>query len=286
MKTGLVLEGGGMRGIYTTGVLDWMLDQHFAPDYCIGVSAGACHATSFLSGQRGRSFRVNTAYLQDGQYVGAKNFLKTGSMFGMDFIFDTIPHQLDLFDYDAFLANPCEFYVGVTNVWTGKPEYFGKERLDHDTTVIRASSAIPVFSPIVPYKGNLYLDGGTSDPIPVRKALADGCDQVIVVLTQDRGYTKQAEKFRPVYRSLYRKYPRMVETLDHRHEVYNETREFVFQLEKDGRAVVVAPEEPVGLSRFEKDVDKLRALYEKGMADAGKVLGSCGWLEVPPAERD
>ena len=278
MKTGLVLEGGGMRGIYTTGVLDWLLEQKYLSDYCIGVSAGACHATSYLSKQRGRSFRINTAYLQNGEYVSVKNLLKTGSMFGMDFIFDKIPNELDPFDYQAFLASPCEFYVGVTNVWTGKPEYFPKECLDHDSTVIRASSSIPMFSPIVPYKGNLYLDGGTSDPIPVRKALADGCDRVIVVLTQDRGYVKHPEKFRPVYKNLYRRYPKMVNTLDHRHEVYNETRDFVFQLEKEGKAIVIAPGEPVDLSRFERDIPKLRALYEEGSADAEKALTGSSWL--------
>lgn len=278
MKTGLVLEGGGMRGIYTTGVLDWLLDQKYLPDYCIGVSAGSCHATSYLSKQRGRSFRINTAYLQNGEYVSVKNLLKTGSMFGMDFIFDKVPNELDPFDYQAFLASPCEFYVGVTNVWTGKPEYFPKECLDHDSTVIRASSSIPMFSPIVPYKGNLYLDGGTSDPIPVRKALADGCDRVIVVLTQDRGYVKHPEKFRPVYKNLYRRYPKMVNTLDHRHEVYNETRDFVFQLEKEGKAIVIAPGEPVDLSRFERDIPKLRALYEEGFADAEKALTGSSWL--------
>lgn len=278
MKTGLVLEGGGMRGIYTTGVLDWLLDQKYLPDYCIGVSAGACHATSYLSKQRGRSFRINTAYLQNGEYVSVKNLLKTGSMFGMDFIFDKIPNELDPFDYQTFLASPCEFYVGVTNVWTGKPEYFPKECLDHDSTVIRASSSIPMFSPIVPYKGNLYLDGGTSDPIPVRKALADGCDRVIVVLTQDRGYVKHPEKFRPVYKNLYRRYPKMVNTLDHRHEVYNETRDFVFQLENEGKAIVIAPGKPVDLSRFERDIPKLRALYEEGFADAEKALTGSSWL--------
>ena len=200
-------------------------------------------------------------------------------MFGMDFIFDDIPNKLDLFDYDTFLASPCEFYVGVTNVWTGKPEYFPKESLDHDSTVIRASSSIPVFAPIVPYKGNLYLDGGTSDPIPVRKALADGCDRVIVVLTQDRSFVKAPEKFRAVYTRLYRKYPRMIETLDRRYQVYNETREFVFQLEKEGKALVVAPGKPVDISRFEKDPEKLRALYDEGMADAEMVLGNSDWIK-------
>ena len=268
MKRGLVLEGGGMRGLYTAGVLDYFVDRGIEFDYCIGVSAGACHATSYLSKQRGRSFRVNTAYLGDGRYLGIKNFLKTGSMFGMDFIFDEIPHKLDPFDYDTFLKTKTEFYAGVTDVQTGKPAYFGLEAMNRDTTVLRASSAIPVFSPMVEFRGRKFLDGGTSDPIPVRRALADGCDRVVVVLTQHRAYQKGPEKFRAVYKHLYGQYPGMVEALDRRYQVYNETREFCFQLEKEGKALVIVPEEPVGLDRFEKDLGKLRALYEKGYAKA------------------
>ena len=268
MKRGLVLEGGGMRGLYTAGVLDYFMDRGIEFDYCIGVSAGACHATSYLSKQRGRSFRVNTAYLGDGRYLGIKNFLKTGSMFGMDFIFDEIPHKLDPFDYDTFLKTKTEFYAGVTDVQTGKPAYFGLEAMNRDTTVLRASSAIPVFSPMVEFRGRKFLDGGTSDPIPVRRALADGCDRVVVVLTQHRAYQKGPEKFRAAYKHLYGQYPGMVEALDRRYQVYNETREFCFQLEKEGKALVIVPEEPVGLDRFEKDLGKLRALYEKGYAQA------------------
>ncbi len=268
MKRGLVLEGGGMRGLYTAGVLDYFMDQGIEFDYCIGVSAGACHATSYLSKQRGRSFRINTAYLSDGRYVGVKNFFKTGSMFGMDFIFDEIPHKLDPFDYDTFLKTKCEFYAGVTDVQTGKPAYFGIEAMNHDTTVLRASSAIPVFSPIVEFRGRKFLDGGTSDPIPVKKALADGCDKLVIVLTQHRDYVKSPEKFRAVYRHLYGRYPEMVATLDRRYQVYREAKELAFELEKNGKAIVIAPEHPVGLDRFEKDITKLRALYDEGYRDA------------------
>lgn len=268
MKRGLVLEGGGMRGLYTAGVLDYFMDQGIEFDYCIGVSAGACHATSYLSKQRGRSFRINTAYLSDGRYVGVKNFFKTGSMFGMDFIFDEIPHKLDPFDYDTFLKTKCEFYAGVTDVQTGKPAYFGIEAMNHDTTVLRASSAIPVFSPIVEFRGRKFLDGGTSDPIPVKKALADGCDKLVIVLTQHRDYVKSPEKFRAVYRHLYGRYPEMVATLDRRYQVYREAKELAFELEKNGKAIVIAPKHPVGLDRFEKDITKLRALYDEGYRDA------------------
>ena len=285
MKRGLVLEGGGMRGVFSTGVLDCFLDHHISFDYCIGVSAGACHATSYLSRQRGRSFRVNTAYLEGGKYVSVRNFFKTGSAFNMDFIFDEVPHKLDLFDYDTFLSSPCVFYARVTDVETGKPAYFGRELMDHDGTVLRASSAIPVFSPIVEFQGRKYLDGGTSDPIPVEKALADGCDALVVVLTQDRGYEKSPEKFRAVYKWLYRKYPAMVDTLDNRHKVYNSTRRRVFSLEKEGKATVIAPEKPVDLSRFERDLSRLKALYNQGYAQAERLLEKPG-PGLPSAHKD
>ena len=152
-------------------------------------------------------------------------------MFGMDFIFDEIPHKLIPFDYDAFFASPIEFWVGATDVETGKPVYFSKDAIVKDSLVLRASSAIPVFSPMVEIDDKKYLDGGTSDPIPVRKALADGCDRVILVLTRDRSYRKTPEKYHAVYRRMYHDYPYMIETIDHRHKIYNETLEYIRELE-------------------------------------------------------
>lgn len=266
-KTGLVLEGGGMRGLYTVGVLDRFLDHDIMMDYVIGVSAGACHGISYVSHQRGRSYRVNTSYIEDKRYVSFSNYIKTKSVFGMDFIFDEIPHKLDPFDYDTFLSSSCEFVTGVTDVQTGQPVYFGKNNIDHDTAILRASSSIPVFAPIVEYQGGKYLDGGTSDPIPVRKALEDGCDQVIVVLTQNRGYEKKPEPFRAIYKRIFRKYPKMIQLLDQRHHIYNETLQYVNQLEKEGKVIVIAPSEPVNISRFEKNRANLERLYQIGIND-------------------
>ena len=273
MKTGLVLEGGGMRGLYTGGVLDCLMDQQIQADYVIGVSAGACNGVSYVSGQRGRNLRINTEYVTDKRYVGLHNLLHTGSMFGMDFIFDEIPHKLDPFDYTAFLASPCEFIAGVTDVLTGKPAYFGREDMQGHSTVLRASSAIPCFSPMVRYKGRDYLDGGTSDPIPVRKALADGCDKVLVVLTRERGFVKKPEQGRAIYRRKYKDYPAMIEALDRRHEIYNETLAFLRPLEAAGTALVIAPAEPLGLSRFEKKMENLKRAYETGYADTERRMG-------------
>jgi predicted patatin/cPLA2 family phospholipase len=270
MKTGLVLEGGGMRGLYTIGVLDAFMDEKICFDYVIGVSAGACNGVSYVSGQRGRNLRIDLTYGADKRYVSVRNFIKTGSMFGMDFIFDEIPHKLDLFDYDAFHQNPCQFVAGVTDLETGKPVYFDKSHLQGDSTVLRASSAIPIFSPAVEYQGRQYLDGGTSDPIPVRKALEDGCDRVVVVLTQARDYIKKPEPFRPVYRRIFRRHPAMVETLDRRYEVYNAATDYVKELERQGKALLIVPETSLGMSRFEHDPEKFKEAYARGMADTAR----------------
>lgn len=272
MKTGLVLEGGGMRGVYTTGALDCFQDNGLTFDYVIGVSAGACHATSYLSGQRGRSFQINVEYSQDKRYISLGNYLRTKSVFGMDFIFHEIPDRLLPFDYEAMGKNPTEFVVGVTDVLTGQPFYFTNPKTDMVNTVVAASSAIPIFSPMVEIEGKQYLDGGTADPIPVKKALEDGCDKVVVILTRPRGYQKQPEGFRKIYRRKFKKYPAMVEALDRRHEIYNDTLKFIETLEKEGRAIVLAQTSPIPIGRFEKDPAKLRALYELGMKDAANRL--------------
>lgn len=267
VKIGLVLEGGGMRGLYTGGVLDALTDEKLLADYVVGVSAGACNGVSYVSGQRGRNLRINTVRVQDKRYVGLRNFIKTGSLFGMDFIFDEIPNRLEPFDYAAFQASPMEFEAGVSDVETGLPAYFGKEDIRDHSIVLRASSSIPCFAPMVRYKGRDYLDGGASDPIPVRRALEQGCGRVVVVLTRERGFVKSPEPARRLYARKYRRYPGVVRMLDRRHTVYNQTLDYLRELEKEGRALVIAPEKPLGIGRYEKHVDKLRAAYDLGYTD-------------------
>ncbi len=273
-KIGLVLEGGGMRGIYSVGVLDYMQDHGINVDYVIGVSAGACNGISYVSGQQGRNYRVNTNYLGDKRYASTSNFFRERSIFGMDFIFDKIPNELDPFDYAAFAASPVEFVVGVTDVLTGKPKYFNKQTMHEVNTILKASSSIPVFSPPVSFEGGEYLDGGTSDPIPVRKAMEDGCDKVIVILTREREYVKPPESFRMIYSKLFRNNPAMVDLLNNRHHIYNDTLAYVRELEQAGKAIVVAPSTPVNIGRFEKSKNKLDALHQMGLKDAEKVLGA------------
>lgn len=274
MKTGLVLEGGGMRGLYTSGVVDEMMDQALCPQYVIGVSAGANNGVSFVSGQRGRTRRINLDYIGDKRYMSMHSFVKTRSVFNMEFIFDEIVNNLDPFDYDAFISSPIAFVAGVTDVATGKSAYFDKSFIYHDSTVLKASSSIPIFSPPVKFMGGLYLDGGTSVPIPFEKAFEDGCERVIVVLTRDRTYVKGAESMRRVYSKLLRKYPQMIRALDERHEIYMQERRALFELEKQGRAIVIAPNTPLELSRFEKDRGKLEGAYEQGMNECRAVLAA------------
>jgi len=271
-KTGLVLEGGGMRGLYTIGVLDYLMENKIKMDYVIGVSAGACNGASYVSGQKGRSYRINTQYLKDKRYISLRNYFKTKSLFGMDFLFDCIPNQLDPYDYEELFASECHFVVGVTEVTTGKPVYFDKNDMDHDATVLRASSAIPVFSPIVEYKGRSFLDGGTSDPIPIKKAIEDGCEKIVVVLTQHWGYIKQQEKHRFLYQKAFQKHPQMVRLLEHRHEIYNNSLEYLDFLQKQGKAIVIAPSVPIRISRFERRIERLNGLYQLGLSDAATQL--------------
>lgn len=271
-RLGLVLEGGGLRGTYTIGVLDELMRQQIWADYVIGVSAGACHGSSYVSGQIGRAYRVNVGYVRDPRYLSLGNFLRTRSLFGMDFLFHEIPTTLEPFDDAAFQASPMAFVAGVTDMRTGKPVYFGKRPFQEEMKILEASSSIPVFSPPVQIGAGRYLDGGTSDPIPVGKALEDGCDRVIVVRTRDRGYVKPPEGFRRVYRRVFGKNPEMIALLDRRHEIYRDTVSRIDQLEREGRALVIAPERPLQVGRFERDVAKLEALARLGEGDVRRQL--------------
>lgn len=272
MKTGLVLEGGGLRGIYTVGVLDVMMEQGLFPDYAVGVSAGAANAVSYLSGQKGRGYRVNTEYLQDKRYMSLSNLIRKRSLFGMDLIFDEIPNSLDILDYDAIQRSPIEFYAGVTSCEDGQALYFGKEHLAHDCALLCASASIPIISRPVEINGIPCVDGGVADPIPVQKALDDGCDQIVAILTQPRGFLQSPMRLRPAYHRLLRRYPRLVQTLDRRHTVYNACLAQLDQLEHCLRAFVIAPSRPLPTGWMSKDPARMRETYEIGREDAAAAL--------------
>lgn len=273
-KTGLVLEGGGMRGVYTSGVHEYLLDQGIHYHYVVGVSAGASNSCTYVARQKGRGRRVNLDYLKDWRYMSLRSLLFKGSYFGLDFLFDDIPNRLDIFDYETFYSAPGIFRIGATNCVTGQADFFDKHELTVGLKHIKASCSLPLLSPIVEISGTPYLDGGVAEPIPVRKALADGCDHVVVVLTQPPGYRKAATggKTNLLYRAAFKKYPALVHALETRHQQYNDTLAFVEELERQGKATVIRPDGSLKLHRFEKDTTVLGALFDQGYRDASMKL--------------
>ena len=272
MKTAIVCEGGAMRGVYTSGVLQAFMEEDFHADLLVGVSAGASNGVSYVSWQKGRGYRTNVDYAGDKRYASLSSYLKTGSYFGMDFIFGEIPSNLDPFDYEAFFSSPIAFYAGATDVKTGKPHFFGKEDMENNLAALRASCSMPVLSPIVEIGDGLYLDGGIAAPIPIDKALADGCERLVVVLTRPMGYRKKAQRMRTFYRQFYSHYPALVRAIDLRHLVYNHTLERLRRLEQEGVAIVVAPAQALEVDRFGKDREKLIMAFDTGRASGEEAL--------------
>lgn len=263
MKVGIVFEGGGMRGAYTAGIIEAFLEQEFWADYAIGVSAGASNGSSYVSKQRGRALSCNIDYTADPRYASLQSWIKTGSYFGMDFIFGDLPDTVP-YDMQAAMENPCEFVVGVTDVETGTPVFFTKEDIDPKFTVVRASCSLPLFSPPVEFRGKLYMDGGITRPIPCQKALEDGCDFLVVVLTQPRNFTKEPQKGIFAMEKVLGKYPNLIDAMRNRHLVYNGEREFAFQLEEQGKAYVITPDASLELSRTERNKDHLKTAARTG----------------------
>lgn len=272
MKIGIVCEGGAMRGVYTTGVLQSFLDANFMADLLVGVSAGASNGISYVSRQSGRLLRTNVDYIGDKRYLSFSSYLRTKSVFGWDFIFGEIPEKLDPFDYDSFRANPCDFLAGATNIETGRCHFFGKDDIAEKLMVLRASCSMPFFAPIIEFQGMHLLDGGVSDPIPVDRAMQEGCDKVVVILTRERGFKKKRESFGPLLHTAYRKYPKLIQAMDTRHLAYNHALARVQRLEQEGRAIVVAPENPLPIGRFAQDRDNMMFAYNLGLTDGGQAL--------------
>lgn len=269
-KIGLVLEGGGMRGVYTAGVLDFFLEQEFHLPYVIGVSAGACHAASYISRQHGRNKKVNIGFIRDPRYLSYRNLLQSRSLFGMDFIFNEIPNKLVPFDYNTFYQSPQRYVIGTTNCQTGEPVYFNKEECGPDLIlkVLMASSSLPFVSPIVNINGLDLLDGGITDPIPINRSMADGNEKHLIVLTRPRDYRKTAFKQKWLAQKVYRKYDGLVQAMVNRHQIYNNTLDLIENLEQEGKAIVLRPSKPIQVDRLEKNVQKLNELFALGYQDA------------------
>lgn len=274
-KVAMVLEGGSFRGQFTAGVLDVLMEHGVETAACYGTSAGALNGLNYKSRQIGRVNRVNLAFCNDPRYMGAQSLITTGSMVGYDFMLNDVQDRLDPFDNDAYLANPMEMYACATDIVFGTAAYLPIRNATLDIDSVRASTSLPLVTQPVEIDGHLYLDGGTADSVPVEHALEDaGFDRAIVVLTQDRGYTKGEYGLMPAARRAYAAYPYLLDAMESRHERYNEQREHIWEYERQGRALVVAPARPVEVGHVEHDAARLLDLYIQGRQEAQRLLGS------------
>ena len=270
MKTGLVLEGGALRAIFSSGVCDALLEGNVMADYVVGVSAGIAYGVSYLSRQPRRNLEVVTRFANDRRYMGVNNLAdkENQSYFGLKFAYDTIPNQLVPFDYDAFAAYPGRVEAVVTNLNTGGAEYMEVPRRDTQSLLLQATCAMPLLFPIFELDGIPCLDGGVADSIPWQHALDQGCDRVLVVLTRTRDYVRRPDKVMPMIRRRYKDYPNFVRAMEGRAQRYNESRRRLFELEGQGKLLVIAPQSTLGVARTERNTEKLRLLWAEGYQQA------------------
>ncbi|MBE6623756.1 MAG: patatin family protein [Ruminococcaceae bacterium] len=269
MKKGLVMEGGGMRGLFTAGVIDVLMENGISFDGAVGVSAGACFGCNYKSRQTGRVLRYNTKYCKDKRYCSFKNLIKTGDLFSADFCYRQLPYELDVFDYKAFEENPMEFFVAATDVETGKPVYHKcKDGKDEDLLWFRASASMPLAARIVETDGKKLLDGGIADSIPLEFFENMGYEKNVVILTQPKGYVKSKNKLIFLIKLVFSKYPKLIETLKNRHKLYNIQTKYVLDAEREGRAFVISPSEKLPAGRVEHDPETLKKAYNIGRQEA------------------
>lgn len=267
MKTGLVLEGGALRTIYSSGVTDGFLECGLDFDYIVGVSAGIAYGVSFISRQFGRNHEILMRYANDPRYMSFWNMLRPGNRrcyFGLDFTYIDLPRKHVPFDYDAFAAWRGEAEAVVTDLDTGLPAYVSLDLNDPNTELLQATCAMPLLFPIYEIQGMRCMDGGAADAIPWQRAFDRGCDRVVVVLTRERSYRRGEEKLMPLVEKAYRKYPKFIETMNRRAESYNRCREALFQAEAEGKVFIFSPDNTNGFSRTERDVNKINILWQQG----------------------
>lgn len=262
---GLVLEGGTFRPIFSCGVMDALLEMDIHFPYVIGVSAGIADGVSYVSRQKGRNLEIITNYRHDKRYIGMRNFLKERSMFGLEFIYETVPNELIPFDYDTYYNSPGIVKAGVTDAELGRPFYLDAKNPETNCELLKATCALPLAFPPIKVEGREYFDGGICDPIPARQAEKDGCDKLLIVLTRPASYRKTPSGANKFAAKVYRKkYPNLIEPLLTRHDVYNRQLEYCAFLEKQGRAVILRPSEEAQIDSFEKDMDRIKGVYRYG----------------------
>ena len=268
MKSGIVFEGGASRGLFSCGVMDALLEEKIFADYVIGVSAGIAYGTTYVSGQIGRNLELSTKYMHDKRYMGFHHLLnpKKRSFYNMDFAFREIPEKLVPYDFEAFRQSPAKAVATLTNIHTGKPEYFvlPKEDRERHLQILWASCALPFLFQPVDIDGVLYMDGGISDPIPYRRAIDEGCDKIITVLTRERDYTKNSDTGAKVAGLAYHRYPNFAKALAERSEKYNQSRRNIFELTDKGQMITIMPHDTSGFKRTERDPEKVEEMYQDG----------------------
>lgn len=261
----LVLEGGGMRGMFSAGVFEAFLAHELTFPYITAVSAGACNILSYMSCQPLRTRQIIERFVTDKRYFSLRNWLKDGSIFGFDFIFEELPHKLLPFDYEAYLRYPGILQVGTTDIKTGEALWFDQKTLGEHFIPVRASSSMPFVAPIVHYEGHALLDGALVSPIPYQKALDAGYDKLVVVLTRNAGYRKKKSVPKFLLKSVYKDYPKLWEIMEQRPALYNEQLEAVEALERAGKAVIIRPQLPLSIDKFDIKPQKLLALHDHGI---------------------
>ncbi len=271
-KTGLLVEGGGMKCAYSAGVLDAFLDEGIAFDYCAGVSAGAANLVSYLAGQRDRNRRYYCIYVKDPRYLSTRNFIKTGSLFGLQYIYGDMSNESgeDPLDFDTLMANPSELVFPATDAVTGNPRYFTKQDLRRNHyEPIMASCALPVMCRPVEINGRYYFDGGVSDSLPVKKMVKDGCAKIVALFSKPDGFLMKPQGHRRIYSAaLRRRFPKTVEDLNHRHEQYNRSMKQIRRMEREGKAMTFAPSGEIEIKTYTRDPAVMQQLYDNGVRDA------------------
>ncbi len=264
-KRGLVLEGGAMRGLWTAGITDVMMEHDVWPDGLIGVSAGAAFGCNYKSRQIGRAIRYNMRFARDSRYSGIRSLLTTGDYFNAEFDYHVIPRKYEVFDDDAFNSNPMEFIVVCTDVETGQAVYQPLTEANYDTyDWIRASASMPLVSRVVSIAGRKLLDGGVADSIPLEYSESIGYRRNVVILTQPQGYQKSHNPLMPLMRIALRCYPEMIKAMDRRHLMYNEELEYIAQAEREGRCLVIRPDDRIPIGHISHDPQEMQHVYQLG----------------------
>jgi len=262
---GFVLEGGAMRGMFTAGVMDVLMENDIPMDAAIGVSAGACFGCNLKSKQIGRVLRYNLRFAKEKKYCSVSSWIKTGDLYGAEFCYHTLPKELDVMDKETYESNPMKFEVCATDVETGKPVYHDCALLNEESLEwIRASASMPIAARPVEINGKKYLDGGISDSVPVQYYLNEGYEKIVLILTQPKGYRKKPMKGMKLIGKALKDYPKVVEALQNRHIMYNETMDQIDALEKEGRIFVIRPDEKLNIGKTEHNTVKIRSIYKKG----------------------